>query len=175
MTAYSEAELRFARPLAAALIAEPSFRVWFSADPTLAEVRHDPARQARLRSAGMKNPYWFNYWCGKDSNCICRIGTGIETDILLVFERPDSGCTALHIEVKRPNDRLRKGQAESYPRRAACWQNPATRPRTVPAHDSTRLVLVHGFSDLPIAARQAFDAFWHHDEVARRIAGYPEP
>lgn len=175
MVAYSDAELRYARPLAAALISNPAFRAWFAADPSLATAKHDPSLQARLRSHGMKNPYWFNYWCGKDSRCSCRIGTGIETDILLIFDRLDHGCTAIHIEVKRPTDKLGDGQAESYPRRAACWRNPATRPRTVPPHDTTRLVLVHGFAEPPVTARHAFDALWHHDEVARHIGGYPEP
>lgn len=175
MVAYSEAELRYARPLASALIADPAFRAWFAKDPELADTTHDPIMQARLRSPGMKNPYWFNYWCGKDKKCACRIGTGIETDVLLVFVRPDSGCTALHVEVKRANDELGDGQAESYPRRAACWRDPLTCPRTVPAHDRARLVLVHGFAVTPAVALRAFDVIWHHDEVSRQISGYPEP
>jgi hypothetical protein len=34
----------------------------------------------------MKNPYWFNYWCPKDSKCVCKVGTSLETDILLILE-----------------------------------------------------------------------------------------
>lgn len=175
MASYSDAELRYARPLARALIADPAFRAWFAMDPVLSNATHDPALQSKLRSAGMKNPYWFNYWCGKDANCACRIGSGIETDILLVFKRRDSGCTALHVEVKRAGDRLGNGQAESYPRRAACWKDPSTRPRTVPTHDRTRLILVHGFTLPPVTARQSFDALWNHDEIAQHVPGYPEP
>jgi hypothetical protein len=174
MAVYSDTELRYARPLATALIADPTFRAWFAAEPALSAASHDPELQSKLRSAGMKNPYWFNYWCGKDANCACRIGSGIETDILLVFKRPDDGYTALHVEVKRAGDSLGNGQAESYPRRAACWRDPLTRPRTVPAHDKTRLVLVHGFASPPEIARQSFNVLWSHEEIAQNVRGYPE-
>ena len=103
---------------------DSTFRQWL-----LAGTRHgdaivlacpvDKEVQASLRSPTMKNEYWFNYWCGKDSNCACRIGTGIETDILFILGCPDSRCLALHIEVKRPGEQFGDDQAESYPRCAA--------------------------------------------------------
>jgi hypothetical protein len=173
MAAYSEAELRYARPLVSGLIADSAFRAWLAKDPELAFASHDPTMQSRLRSPGMKNPCWFNYWCGKDTKCACRIGTGIETDVLLVFVRSEGGCTALHVEVKRTNDKLGDGQAESYPRRASCWRDPLTRPPTVPAHDRARLVLVHGFSAPPDVALRSFDVLWHHKDIAQHIMGYP--
>jgi hypothetical protein len=120
MPDYSELELNYARRLADGLINSGFFRRWF-----LAETRYAydyslagpiAKSQSSLRSPKMKNPYWFNYWCGKHSDrCSCRIGKAIETDILLVLERDDSRRLALHIEIKRPGEGLRVGQAESYP------------------------------------------------------------
>lgn len=175
MAAYSQLELKYARPLSEALIADPDFRTWFAGDPTLASAIHDPALQASRRSPTMKNPYGFNYWCGKDSRCTCRIGTGIEIDILLVFQRPDGRRTALHVEVKRPGDRLGNGQALSYPRRAACWTAPETRPRTVPPHDDHIICLTHEGTGLSSGEAAAFHRIVQHDEIARRLPVYPLP
>jgi hypothetical protein len=122
----------------------------------------------------MKNPYWFNYWCGKDKRCACRIGTGIETDILLIFDCINGRRLGLHIEVKRPGEMLGDGQAESYPRRAACWANPNTRPKTVPSHHDFLTMLVCG-RDLASDIRlRHFDKVVFHDEIAKQIQLYPE-
>lgn len=178
MASYSELELRYARPLAHTLLESDSFRQWFFAGTkhekhavdlrALGEVQHG------LRSRTMKNPYWFNYWCGKDSKCVCRIGSGIETDILLIFDCANHRRLGLHIEVKRPREQLGNGQAESYPRRAACWVNPSTRPKTVPPHDEFTTMLVCG-SELGTDERvRFFDKVVFHEDVAKRIAVYPE-
>jgi hypothetical protein len=127
--------------------------------------------QSSLRSPKMKNPYWFNYWCGKDSDrCSCRIGKAIETDILLVLERDDSRRLALHIEIKRPGKGLEDGQAESYPRRAECWLNPNTRPRNVPSHLTIIVCGRNLRSDLRLGF---FDKVVFHDEVANHLGAYP--
>jgi hypothetical protein len=122
----------------------------------------------------MKNPYWFNYWCGKDTRCVCRIGTGIETDILLIFNCASGRRLGVHIEVKRPGERLENGQAESYPHRAACWANPATRPRTVLPHDEFLTMIACGRDAAGDERLGHFDKILFHDEVAKRISIYPE-
>ena len=122
----------------------------------------------------MKNPWWFNYWCGKDAKCACRIGTGIETDLLFVLEHEQAGRYAFHLEIKRPGDQLGIGQAESYPRRAACWANSATRPRTVPPHEGFLTILICG-RELAVDSRlQFFDKVIFHDLIVEKIAPYPE-
>jgi hypothetical protein len=161
--------------VARAILEDSTFRQWL-----LAATRHGDAIvlacpvakdvQASLRSS-MRN----DYWCGRDSKCACRIGTGIETDILFILGCPDSRRLALHIEVKRPGERLGDGQPESYPRRAACWANPDTRPRTVPLHRDFLTALVCGRELASDPRIQYFDKVVFHDEIARRIKAYPEP
>jgi hypothetical protein len=177
MPNYSELELDYARPLAEGLINSKIFRRWFIAETRYA---YDYSLagpigkgQSDLRSPKMKNPYWFNYWCGKDSGCWCRIGTAIETDILLVFERDNGHRLALHIEIKRPGEALRVGQAESYPRRAQCWLNSNTTPKNVPPHQDFLTIIVCGRnlgSDLRLGF---FDKVVFHDEVACQLEAYP--
>ena len=178
MGKYSELELRYARPIANSVLESGAFRQWLFAgtkhENDALEARPIGAEQASLRSPGLKNPYWFNYWCGKDSKCACRIGTGIETDILLIFDCANSRRLGLHIEIKRPGDQLGNGQAESYPRRAACWASPNTRPRTVAPHQGFLTILICG-RELALDGRlQFFDKVVFHDDVARKLPVYPE-
>lgn len=179
MAAYSEQELRYARPVALAIQESSAFRQWF-----LAGTRHGNSIleaypvaegiQRSLRSRTLKNPYWFNYWCGKDSKCACRVGTGIETDILFILDCGDGGRLGLHIEIKPPNEQLGNGQAESYPRRAQCWANANTRPRTVSAHQDFLTILICGRELGSDQRIQFFDKVVFHDDVAQRINVYPE-
>jgi hypothetical protein len=179
MAAYSEQELRYARPIAQAIEEDSGFRKWL-----FAGTRHGNALlharpveknvQRSLRSPTLKNPYWFNYWCGKDSRCVCRIGTGIETDILFILDYADNQRLGLHIEIKPPGEHLGNGQAESYPRRAACWANPTTRPRTIPPHQEFLTVLICGRELAADKRIQNFDKVVFHDDVAQRITIYPE-
>jgi hypothetical protein len=178
MPDYSELELNYARPLADGLINSGFFRKWFLAGTRYA---YDYSlagpigkSQSRLRSPKMKNPYWFNYWCGKDSDCCpCRIGAAIETDILLILERDNSRRLALHIEIKRPGEGLRVGQAESYPRRAECWVNSTTRPRTVPSHQDFLTTIVCGRNLGSDPRLGFFDKVVFHDQVANQLEPYP--
>jgi hypothetical protein len=179
MAAYSELELRYARPVAEAVLADPAFRRWLLCQTPFERTYFDAVpigdEQARLRSRGLKNPYWFNYWCGKDRRCSCRVGTGIETDILIILASPQARRLAIHIEVKRPGEKLGDGQAESYRRRAACWASVETRPRTVPPHDEFITVLLAGRSLADDPLISLFDKVVFHDEVAGLIRPFPEP
>src|SRR3954451_17680717 len=106
--AYSESELAYARPVAKALIEDSGFRGWFLSGTKFEVGAVDACplveAQSKLRSRSMKNPFWFNYWCGKDAKCTCRIGSGIETDMLIILSFPDERTVALHVEMKRPGD-----------------------------------------------------------------------
>lgn len=175
---YSELELRYARPVAEAILHNRDFCCWL-----LQGTKYENATtgakflgelQRSLRSPTMKNPWWFNYWCGKDSKCACRIGTGIETDVLLICEYAADRRLALHLEIKRPGDHLGHGQAESYARRAACWANAATRPRTVPPHQDFLTIPICGRDLAGDPRLQLFDKFVFHDMIAEKIAPYPE-
>ena len=178
MAAYSELELRYARPVANAILESGPFRHWL-----LAGTKHErdalTARpigdiQGSVRSARLKNPYWFNYHCGKDSKCECKIGTGIETDILLILDCDTKRSLGLHIEIKRPGESLGDGQSESYKRRAACWANPVTRPKYVWPYQDFLTLLICGRELKPDKRLQSFDKVVFHDEVAQKIQVYPE-
>lgn len=179
VAAYSEQELRYARPVARAIEEDSGFRRWLFAGTrhgnALLDARPiENGAQRRLRGPKLKNPYWFNYWCSKDSRCVCRIGTGIETDILFILDCGNGRHVALHIEIKRPGEQLRDGQAESYPRRAACWANPSTRPRAVPPHQDFLTVLICGQELASDERIQSFDKVVFHHDVAQWIGAYPE-
>jgi hypothetical protein len=180
MPKYSHKELSYARPIADAILHRADFRRWLLADTAHANAA-DRARpigeteQRKLRHLRADNPHWwFNYWCPKDRLCSCRIGSGIETDILIVLDA-GSRRIALHVEVKRPGDHLGDGQAESYSRRAACWANPDSKPRTIPAYDDFLTVLVCGRELANEEGPRWFDKVVFHDDVARLIQNYPEP
>lgn len=176
---YSEQELKFARPLATQILEDAPFRAWLLKGTRFEDFGAAAIPlgedQAKLRSKNLKNPYWFNYWCGKDAQCTCRAKEGgIETDILIVL-RLDDRHLALHIEVKRSGDRLGRGQAESYPKRAACWKNPESRPRTVYPHQHFLTILVCGRNLEGEPDLAFFDRIVFHDEIQSMISGYPEP
>ena len=180
MPAYSHKELPYARPIANAILNSGDFRRWLLAGTTherdAAQARPiGEAEQRRLRHLKKENPHWwFNYFCGKDAKCSCRIGTGIETDILIILNIYDDRRLCLHIEVKRPGDHLGDGQGESYSRRAACWANSNTRPKTVPFHHEFMTILVCG-RELEYDNRLSwFDKVLFHEDVARQIQNYPD-
>ena len=177
MGAYSDLELKYARPIANAILSDGDFRSWFLSETRLGEkvklAIPVGEAQGRLRSPTIKNPYWFNYWCGKDSRCTCKIGTGIETDILLILAYGERKL-GLHIEVKRPGEMLGNGQAESYPRRAACWADAETKPRTVLSHDDYLTVLVCGENLASDPRLSHFDKVIYHSDVRPRLKIYPE-
>ncbi|HWA89197.1 MAG TPA: hypothetical protein VG889_04135 [Rhizomicrobium sp.] len=181
MAGYSHLELKYARPIATAILGDADFRGWLLRSTRHGGPTYQPvdAQLARgLRSATMRNPYWFNYWCGKDKRCVCREApdkAGIETDILIFLDAESVPRLALHIEIKRPGEEFLEGQAESYPRRAACWANSCTRPGTVVQHGNSLTVLVCGRELARDPRSRHFDKVVFHEEVAARIPVYPEP
>lgn len=169
---------KYARPIATALANDPDFLAWVvtgTRHEALAKVaRHDSATQkARRGQPKMKNPYWFNYWCGKDRACTCRIGTAVETDILLVFACQEVNL-AVHVEVKRPGEKLGVGQAATYPRRAACWATDTTRPKRIPPHTEFLTVLACGDNLVGNIELDYFDKVILHSDIAQRIKPYPD-
>jgi hypothetical protein len=178
MVRYSELELKYARPIADAILGSRDFRRWLFSGTKYGALDCDfvPAGplQAALRSPTMKNPYWFNYWCGRDARCACRIGTGIETDMLFILSLPGGTQTALHIELKRPHEHLGEGQAESYPRRAACWSDKMSRPKTVLPHNEFITMLVCGSELASDPRTNHFDKVVVHEQLAKLIQPYPE-
>jgi hypothetical protein len=180
MANYSKIEFPYARPIADALLSDETFRQWFLADtkfaPIAANVLPLPDDQARLRTTpSARKWWWFNHYCTKDSRCSCKIGTGLETDILIVFAAPDNYRFAVHVEVKPPGEKLKEGQAETYPRRAECWANPSTRQRSVLAHKDFVTILVCGENLRSDSRRDYFSGTRFHQDIEQRLSPYPDP
>ena len=78
MAPYSSLELAYARPIANAMLDRPEFLQWllsgtkFQCDALTAKPLGQA--QAGLRSSGLKNPYWFNYWCQERLNWYSSLG-----------------------------------------------------------------------------------------------------
>ncbi len=177
---YSKNEFLYARPLASALLTNASFREWFLSRTKLGAIAREACPLAELQASLRTTPsarkwFWFNVFCPKDGSCECRGNKGIETDILLVFKSPDDARFAVHVEVKPPNEDFLPDQAESYPRRGACWANAVTRPRTVVAHDNFTTILVCGENLRSDLRRSAFDDTHFHLDIEKWLSPYPDP
>lgn len=169
MGRYAARELRFCDAIAAALLADPEFRVWFAGGhglaPALRSAAADAGAARRLRRVPADDRWWFNYWSGA--------GPGVESDILIVFGCEDGQRVGLHVEVKDETGRLGEGQAEGYARRVASWCDPATRPAGVPPHDAALAVLVCGYTTAADPRAAGFAAVHRHDALRARLPVYP--
>ena len=131
--------------------------------------------QERLRP-GTKQPFYCNYWCGKDSGCTCRIegSRSLETDAMFFLEAGSGRRLGMHVEFKHAGEPLLPGQAEGYSLRAECW---ATRriydPRTVLPHDDWLTVIFCGDVETQEPAVAPFDRRIGHGEAGRIVPGYP--
>src|SRR5947199_1930902 len=109
MTRYSPNEFLHARPVAEALLTDGIFRQWFLrktrfADRALDAVPLTDEPKVERTTETTRKWFWFNCFCG--TACVCKVGTGIETDVLIFFKASDQSRFALHIEVKPPRKPL---------------------------------------------------------------------
>ncbi len=182
MANYSPDEFLYARPVAQALLTDGVFRQWFLAETKFADRAYsalpliDEPKTKRTTPAARKW-FWFNCFCG--AACECKVETGIETDILIIFRASDRSQFALHVEVKCPGKGLGGGQAESYPRRGRCWANygadrPAAVPKWIPHHDDFATILLCD-DCLKLDPRHVlFDDVILHRDLEQRISPYPD-
>ena len=179
MGRFAPNEFLYCGPIAHALLTDPAFRHWFLQETKFADCARAAvpltAEHASCRTTpNSQKWFWFNCFCPLDRSCLCRIETGIETDILLIFAAPDRPRFAVHIEVKRPGENFNPGQAESYPRRARCWATDSTRPSTVPRHHDFVTVAVCDERAKADPRSRAFDDVVLHADIAKKIAPYPD-
>lgn len=179
MSSYSDKAQPFLDAIAAAIFAGQGVRDWLVAG-TRAEAGYTGASslhdlQYSLRPS-TKQPFYVNYWCGRDSRCSCRPpeSTGLETDLMAFLRSANRRVLALHLEFKHPRERLGHGQALAYRLRAACWCSGDYRPRTVMRHDDwlTAIVCDPGFH--PSTELDHFDKVISHREAPRLFEGYPD-
>lgn len=175
---YGANEYRYASPVAGALEQRNDFRRWllgrtkFSLHAEGARLLCDQQRLTRSLSA---ENWWRSYWVSRAYEHFHECGER-ETDLLAIFETPNSFRFALHIEVKAPGDRFGVEQAADYRRRANCWKGRDRAPRTVLPHDdaATLLLCDRGFAGRNAAKVAFFDTVFFHDEIGAMISPYPD-
>ena len=178
MPGYSDKELPYAIPVAEGLLKAPSFLNWLIAGTRMEEAFANATPMAELQFSmrgKTKAPFWFNYWCGKDTRCECRIGTGVETDIFLVFATQADRRMALHIE---DEDGLETASAtvRPSPTRAVLPVGRRSLPdlmSRIPEHHDFLTILVAGPEIMADPRHRHFDKLVTHADISRFIPNYP--
>lgn len=135
----------------------------------------DEQRTVRWSRQRTKQPFWANYWCGRDSRCTCRIegSKGLESDAIFFFRSKSDRILAVHVEFKHPNEAFGYGQPEAYPLRAACFVKTYHERPTLNAHHDWATVIFCGAEAFPDRRLSNFQRVITHDEARRMIEGYP--
>ena len=135
----------------------------------------DEQRAARWRTKPTKQPFWANYWCGRDSRCTCRIdgSKGLESDAIFFFRNRSACVLAVHVEFKHPNETFGFGQPEAYPLRAACFAKTYHERLTLNAHQDWTTVIFCGDEAVGDPRLSYFQRVITHSEAAEIIRAYP--
>ena len=165
--------------IANAVFSDQSVRDWL-----VTTTRHEPAyfgaksldREQQSVRPGTKMPFYCTYFCGRDSDCTCRIAgsKSLETDAMFFLEAVSGRRLAAHVEFKHPGEPLQPGQAEGYSLRAACWADRDRCPGTVLPHGDWLTVIFCGDEDLHNRSVDPFDRRIGYSEARKTIPGYPE-
>lgn len=140
-----------------------------------ADVLIEEQRAVRWKLKPTKQPFWANYWCGKDSRCTCRIegSKGLETDAIFFFRNNAGRVLAVHVEFKHRGESFQFGQAESYPLRAACFARTHTERKTLNAHHDWATVLFCDSDALSDPRLENFQRVITHTEAREKLPNYP--
>jgi len=182
MAAYSERAQPYLDAIAESVFTSLDVREWLikgtpaEASYERPDVLIDEQRAARWRIRPTKQPFWANYWCGRDSRCTCRIdgSKGLESDAIFFFRNNLSRILAVHVEFKRPNEAFGFGQPEAYPLRAACFVKTYQQRPTINAHHDWTTVIFCGVESLSDQRLSNFHRVITHGEAAAMIATYPK-
>jgi hypothetical protein len=181
MPAYSGKAQPFLNAIADAVFTSGTVRDWLiRGTPVEAAylgsgVLVEEQRNVRWRIKPTKQPFWSNYWCGRDSNCTCRIegSKGLESDAIFFFRNQLGRTLAVHMEFKHPRETFGFGQPESYPLRAACFAKTYSQRSTVNPHDDWATVLFCGEECISDPKLSHFQRVISHGEATRMIPRYP--
>ena len=175
---YSSKAQPYLGAIAEAIFSKQAVRDWLVAETRHAHVYTSAKslhqEQERLRP-NTKQPFYCNYFCGKDSRCTCRIeGSGsLETDAMFVLEAGSGRRLGLQAEFQHAGEPLLFGQAEGYPLRADCWACRSPRPKPVVPHDDWLTVIFCGDAETHEQAFAPFDRRIGHGEARKMIPDYP--
>jgi hypothetical protein len=183
MPGYSEKAQPYLDAIADAVFSSQEVRDWLIAGTPSealfsgATVLYDEQRDVRWYRRPTRQPFWANYWCGRDGLCECRPSgsRGLESDAIFFLRNSSTRVLAVHIEFKHPKEKFGVGQPEAYPLRAACFARTHESRRTVCAHDDWATVIFCG-EDTNLDLRISnFQRVIHHSDAEAMIPNYPTP
>ena len=182
MTAYSSLAQPFLDAIAEGVFRSSEFRNWmlmgtpFEAAYKDSIPLEDEQRTVRWASKPTKQPFWANYWCGRDSACTCRIegSKGLESDAIFFLQNEKRRVLAIHVEFKHPKERFGFGQPECYPLRAACFAATHAQRKTLNAHDDWATVLFCGAESLSNPLITNFQRVVEHTDAAQMLKSWPQ-
>lgn len=181
MVAYSEKAQPYLNAIAAGMFGDQSIRDWIvegtshEAAYLGADILIDEQRKVRWHAKPTLQPFWANYWCGRDSRCSCRIegSRGLESDAIFFFRNIAGRVLAVHVEFKHVGESFGFGQPEAYPLRAACFARTHAERKTLNAHHDWTTVLFCGPDELSDPRLHHFERVITHTEANSRLHGYP--
>lgn len=181
MVAYSAKAQPYLNAIAEGVFSDRGVRDWIlegtpHEDAYLgADVLTDEQREVRWHSKPTVQPFWANYWCGRDSRCSCRIegSKGLESDAIFFFRNAAERVLAVHVEFKHLGERFGYGQPDAYPLRAACFAQTHAKRKTLNAHHDWTTVLFCGPDALSDPRLKNFHRVISHSQAYQRLAGYP--
>lgn len=181
MPAYSGKAQPFLDAIAKNVFESHEFRDWFiqgtpvEADYKGASVLVDEQRNVRWKTQPTKQPFWANYWCGRDSKCTCRVegSKGLESDAIFFLRNNAERTLAIHVEFKHTAEPFQFGQAECYPLRAKCFSETHSSRSTLNAHQDWATILICGDDALDENEIQNFSKVITHREIATKVPDYP--
>src|SRR5690349_9486961 len=173
MPAYSSKAQPYLNAIAESVFASSDVRDWLikgtPVEPQYkgAGVLIDEQRAVRWRRQRTKQPFWANYFCGRDSACTCRIegSKGLESDAIFFFRNSIGRILAVHIEFKHPYEAFGLGQPEAYPLRASCFAKTYLERPTVNPHQDWATVLFCGAEALSDQRLSCFQRVITHNEA----------
>lgn len=181
MPAYSEKAQPYLDAIADSVFASQAVRDWLiSGTPAEKDfagsgVLIDEQRAVRWRTKATKQPFWANYWCGRDSRCTCRVegSKGLESDAIFFLRNSLDRVLAVHVEFKHPTEAFRFGQPEAYPLRAACFAKTYRARPTVNPHQEWSTAIFCGEEALSDPRLAHFQRVITHGDATKVITGYP--
>jgi hypothetical protein len=181
MPAYSSKAQPYLDAIAGGIFASETVRDWLikgtpvEAEYLGADALFDEQRKVRWQKSQTKQPFWANYWCGKDSRCTCRIegSKGLESDAIFFLRSRSERVLAVHVEFKHAYEAFGYGQPEAYPLRADCFARTYHTRATINPHRDWTTVLFCGEDSLSDERISNFQRVITHSEAAAMIAGYP--
>jgi hypothetical protein len=181
MSGYSAKAQPYLDAIAESVFTSQDVRNWLIRG-TLVEERYirsdvliDEQRAVRWAKRSTKQPFWANYFCGRDSSCTCRIegSKALESDAIFFFRNSSTRTLAVHVEFKHPREAFKFGQPEGYPLRAACFVKTQHERPTLNEHHDWTSVIFCGAESLLDRRLSHFERVITHEEAARMIATYP--